>query len=77
MTQKTAGDPRLHPSLTAKRVEDAVNRQMTTHDNPGFCIKCGQECGGCEPDARRYECHTCGSRTVYGAAELFLIFVLH
>ena len=37
----------------------------------GFCALCGAERGGCEPDARKYECEQCGKNTVYGA-QMFL-----
>lgn len=43
---------KLHPSITVKVIEDAVLRRMQTLDNPGFCIECGNEADGCEPDAR-------------------------
>lgn len=45
---------------------------MTTLDNPGFCIACGEDADGCEPDARGYECESCGRPKVYGAEELLL-----
>ena len=46
--------------------------QMFGLENPGICIKCGSDQGGCEPDAREYKCENCGSRSVYGAQELVL-----
>lgn len=54
-------------------IVDAAERRMTTLDNPGFCLDCGHEQDGCEPDARGYECETCGNQTVYGAEELVLM----
>ena len=51
---------------------EAVARQTTTLDNPGFCKACGNEQDGCEPDAREYECEACGEPEVYGAAELLM-----
>lgn len=63
---------RIHPSITLARVEEAVERQMTSLDNPGFCIACGEDQDGCEPDAREYECECCGKRAVFGAADLLL-----
>ena len=62
----------IHPSITLGRVLDAVERRMTSLDNPGFCLSCGEEANNCEPDARRYECEFCGERKVYGAEELLL-----
>ena len=38
----------------------------------GFCIVCGDEAWGVEPDARNYECESCGARAVFGAQELLL-----
>jgi hypothetical protein len=63
---------KIHPSITRTRVMEAVERRMTTLDNPGFCLACGEEAMGCEPDARQYECESCGERQVYGAEELLL-----
>jgi hypothetical protein len=66
---------KLHPSLTTDRIADATRRQMFDLDNPGFCIACGGEQEGCEPDARKYVCESCGARAVYGAQELLLHIV--
>ena len=63
---------KTHPSITEERVLDACERHMTSLDDPGFCIACGNEQGGCEPDARRYECEACGEHRVYGAEELLI-----
>lgn len=38
----------------------------------GICTACGFEQEGVEPDARGYECESCGKRKVYGAEELML-----
>jgi hypothetical protein len=51
---------RLHPSITVDRVCDAVERRMTSLDNPGFCTSCGEHCG---------------DRAVYGADELLIRMV--
>jgi hypothetical protein len=61
-----------HPDLTDKVIFDAAKRQMRDLDDPGFCVMCGNEQGGCEPDARRIRCEACGARQVFGAAELFM-----
>ena len=64
---------KLHPSLTSDVIVAAVKRQMFELDNPGFCIKCGAEVDGCEPDARNYYCEECDQHTVFGAQELLLM----
>lgn len=69
-----------HKDVTIERIVDAVEREMSTLDNlgaryarsSGFCIACGEEADGCEPDARRHLCDYCNERAVYGAAELLL-----
>lgn len=42
-------------------------------DNLGICLACGEEAYGVEPDARRYECESCGKPKVYGAQELLFM----
>lgn len=42
-------------------------------DYVGFCRVCGAEAEGVEPDARQYECESCGAMAVYGAEELLLM----
>jgi len=64
---------KIHPSLTQDVVIEAIERSWTTLDNPGFCISCGEERGGCEPDARNYKCEACGKHQVFGAEELMLM----
>lgn len=49
-----------------KGVTRALARQYTSLDNPGFCYTCGEERDGCEPDAIKYECPSCGASEVYG-----------
>ena len=63
---------KINPSITVDRIMDALERQMTTLDDPGFCLACGNEQGGCEPDARHYKCEACGENQVWGAEELLL-----
>lgn len=41
-------------------------------DNLGFCVDCGEEAYGVEPDARNYICQYCGKPQVFGAEELLL-----
>jgi hypothetical protein len=61
----------IHPSITAERIAESVEREITTLDNPGFCLACGAE-AGCEPDAGQYECESCGENAAYGAAEILI-----
>jgi hypothetical protein len=43
------------------------------NDNGGYCLKCGAEAFGCEPDARGYSCEECEAPAVYGAEECLLM----
>lgn len=67
----------VHKSITAHRVVEAGEREAFGLDNPGFCLVCGNEQEGCEPDAQFYECEACGERQVFGAAELVIRDLAH
>ncbi len=69
----SGGLAEMHPSVTVERVSDAVYRRMTTLDNPGFCLHCGADADGLEPDARHYKCDGCGLFAVFGADEVLLM----
>jgi hypothetical protein len=45
-------------------------------DNGGFCIACGAQVCGVEPDAREYECESCGAAKVFGAEELLFMMAV-
>jgi len=63
----------MHKSITENRILEAVQRYQESLDTPGFCLKCGAEAEGVEPDARAYECEACGEKAVYGAEELLFM----
>ncbi len=63
----------VHPSVTSKRVCEAVYRRLVSLDNPGFCLDCGVDADGVEPDARHYRCDSCGLCAVFGADEVLLM----
>jgi hypothetical protein len=66
---------KLHKSLTPEKIMEAAENSMFGTANPGFCVFCGNEQDGCEPDARKYECENCGEKGVYGAEELLMHIV--
>jgi hypothetical protein len=42
-------------------------------DNGG-CLACGEiTYGGVEPDARKFECESCGAKQLYGLEELIVM----
>jgi len=61
-----------HASVTDEAVQDACERQTMSTDNPGFCLACGNEAEGVEPDAEDYECEACGEKQVFGCFTLLL-----
>lgn len=52
---------------------ELLEEAMEQDDNIGFCLWCGLEAWGVEPDARNYDCEECGESMVYGAEEIFLM----
>lgn len=62
---------KVHSSVTAERLQEAIE----SGDTIGFCIACGEDAYGVEPDAREYTCEGCGESGVYGAEELLLMGV--
>ena len=57
--------------VTLSQVMEAIEAD----DCRGFCLACGAEAFGVEPDARTYECESCGEPKVYGAEEILLHMV--
>lgn len=47
--------------------------EAAIEDYGGFCLACGSQADGVEPDARNYECENCGESQVYGAEEIVLM----
>lgn len=67
----------IHASVTEDRVLAACMRRLHSLDNPGICLFCGVDQDGCEPDARRYTCDSCGMKFVYGADEIIVCGYYH
>ena len=52
---------------------DSAIEACQEDDNLGFCLACGDEAYGVEPDARRYTCESCDQPAVYGAEEILIM----
>jgi len=63
---------KMHSSVTVDRVAKAAEESLFGTGSPGICVACGDDREGCEPDARNYECYSCGKRAVFGAEELLM-----
>lgn len=61
--------PKLPNNISEDQLCKLVKSGMFGLENPGICEACGEIQEGCEPDARNYECETCGENSVHGAAE--------
>jgi Zn finger protein HypA/HybF involved in hydrogenase expression len=46
---------------------------LMTMDTTGWCLACGHEVDGIEPDARKVMCEDCHQPKVYGLEELVLM----
>lgn len=63
----------VNPKITIEVITEAAERAMSSLDSPGFCLLCGVENGGVEPDARGNACESCGApNSVYGAEALLI-----
>lgn len=56
--------------FTIQQIEDVIFSDNAT----GFCVRCGDETYGVEPDARHYPCLSCDSREVFGAEQIVIEF---
>jgi hypothetical protein len=56
---------------------DVLIAAAESGEDMGFCVKCGAEAYGVEPDARKYECDECGAEAVYGVEELLLRHLMY
>jgi len=57
--------------VTLEQVMEAIE----SGEYVGFCLACGEQADGVEPDAERYECENCGARKVYGAEQILIMGV--
>ncbi len=51
---------------------EQVLRAVQADEGIGFCLACGHEQAGCEPDAQNYKCNECDENQVFGADEILL-----
>ena len=59
--------------MTKINIDEVIAAAENDEEYIGFCLACGDEAYGVEPDARRYECESCGKNKVYGAQEILLM----
>lgn len=59
-------------NMTLDDLIEQAERSLFDLDDVGYCMSCGTEVFGIEPDARRYECEVCGQKAVFGLQEIVL-----
>jgi hypothetical protein len=52
---------------------ERVMQQCENDEYEGICLACGEDAQGVEPDAREYECESCGKEKVFGCEELLFM----
>ena len=62
-----------HPMTKNDKIELLLELAYADN-NEGLCMACGEVAECVEPDAREYECESCGERKVYGAQDALLMF---
>ena len=70
--EKIQEDRGLPPGWTLDKVMEEVKECMFGMSYTGICYACGDIRDGCEPDAQRYECYSCGEHRVYGTEHIFI-----
>jgi hypothetical protein len=66
------GTPYILPVMS----EDEARDMMFGLGSYGWCVTCGEEVDGVEPDARRYHCECCDKKSIYGYEELLMMNLL-
>lgn len=61
--------PAAKPKVTLAQVMAAIE----SGEYVGFCLACGFEQEGVEPDGCKYKCESCGEMKVYGCEELLIM----
>jgi hypothetical protein len=63
---------RVHRTIDLDTLFAAVEESQVGMTDEGFCIACGASRFQVEPDARNYECDSCGADEVFGAEEILM-----
>jgi len=64
----------LPSNLTMEILESALRESLFGMRSIGFCMACGEEHDHVEPDAKNYECNSCGEMEVCGVTYLYMCF---
>ena len=64
---------KMHKSITQERIMAGAEESMFGMSDDGVCRACGEDAMGVEPDARNYECESCGESQVFGWEEIMMM----
>jgi hypothetical protein len=62
-----SGQKQFKPECTEEELS------VLSDEGTGWCLACGTEADGVEPDARKYTCAACNQPKVYGLEELLMM----
>jgi hypothetical protein len=62
--------PQPRPTPPVIRLEDIV--ALADEIGVGFCLSCGVQADGCDPDTRNAPCEACGKPMVFGLEEVLI-----
>lgn len=62
----------LARKLWSEKLTLDVVSEACAEEGQGFCLICGEQADGVEPDACNYTCEACGAEQVFGAEELLI-----
>lgn len=62
--------------IKPKILNRAIEYLEAGEDMMGLCLSCGCENDCVEPDARGYECESCGEPQVYSCEEILIMSLL-
>lgn len=65
-------DRKPYRARNGRTLYKPVVEGVSLDDVQGWCLGCGEEASGVEPDAERYKCECCGEALVFGVEELML-----
>ena len=65
-----SGETQFRPEFTSEELTEVMGENM------GWCLACGEQADGVEPDARKYTCEACDKPKVYGLEELLLMGIV-
>jgi len=54
----------------SKSLLEKARWAMNIDPYTGFCLACGDQADGVDPDAEEEECDNCGKQKVYGAEQI-------